>query len=95
MTRRSRGGINRGKSNLASKQFSICSLQLEPSERFMELHRAEKREEGDRGEQEEKRENQRREIDLGSVLFPKCSLQPGTPRDSQSWVEKRRGREEI
>jgi len=28
---------------------------LEPSERFMELHREEKREEGDRGEQEEKR----------------------------------------
>ena len=95
VTRRRRGGIKRGKSYLASKQFSICSLQLEPSERFMELHRAEKREEGDRGEQEQKRENQRREIDLGSVLFPKCSPQPGTPRDSQSWVEKRRDREEI
>ena len=61
----------------------------------MELHREEKREEGDRGEQEEERGNQRREIDLGSALLPKCSLQPGTLRDSQSWVEKRRGREEV
>ena len=61
----------------------------------MELHREEKREEGDRGEQEEKRGTQRREIDLGSTLFPKCSPPSGTHRDSQSWVEKRRGREEI
>ena len=81
VTRRRRGGIKRGKSNLASKQFSICSLQLEPSERFMELHRAEKREEGDRGEQEEKKGViKRREIDLGSTLFPKCSPQPRTHR---------------
>ena len=59
VTRRRRGGIKRGKSNLASKQFSICSLQLEPSERFMELHREKKREKGYRGEQEEKRGNQK------------------------------------
>ena len=37
----------------------------------------------------------RREIDLGSTLFPKCSPPSGTHRDSQSWVEKRRGREET
>ena len=37
----------------------------------------------------------RRETDLTSNQFPTCSPQPGTPRDSQSWVEKRRGREEI
>ena len=49
----------------------------------MELHRAEKREEGDRGEQEEKRGNQRREIDLGSVLFPKCSI-PSIRRQNAS-----------
>ena len=37
----------------------------------------------------------RRETDPASNRFPKCSPQPGTHRDSQSWVEKRRGREEI
>ena len=36
----------------------------------------------------------RRETDLASNQFPKCSPQPRTPRDSQSEVEKRRGREE-
>ena len=38
LTRRRRGGIKRGESNLASKQFSTC-YSLDPSERFMELHR--------------------------------------------------------
>ena len=57
----------------------------------MELHREEKREEGDRGDQEEKRGIKRRETDLASNQFPKCSPQPGTHRDSQSWEEKRRG----
>ena len=37
----------------------------------------------------------RRETDLASNQFPKCSLPSGTHRDSQSWVEKRREREEI
>ena len=37
----------------------------------------------------------RRETDPASNQFPKCSPQPGTQRDSQSRVEKRRGREEI
>ena len=32
---------------------------LDPSEMFMELHREEKREEGDRGGQEDKRGNQK------------------------------------
>ena len=32
-----------------------------------------------------------RETDLASNQFPKCSPQPGTHRDSQSWEEKRRG----
>ena len=30
-----------------------------------------------------------------SNQFPKCSPLSGTHRDSQSWVEKRRGRKEI
>ena len=40
----------------------------------------------------------RRETDLGSSPFLKCSPQPEihrTHRDSQIWVEKRRGKEEI
>ena len=36
-----------------------------------------------------------RETDPASNQFPKCSPPSGTHRDSQSWVEKRRGREEI
>ena len=37
----------------------------------------------------------RRETDPASNQFPKCSPPSGTHRDSQSWVEKRRGREQT
>ena len=37
----------------------------------------------------------RRETDPASNQFPKCSPQPGTHKEIQSWVERRRGREEI
>ena len=37
----------------------------------------------------------RRETDPASNQFPKCPPQSGIHRDSQSWVEKRRGREET
>ena len=37
----------------------------------------------------------RRETDPASNQFPKCSPPSGAHRDSQSWVEKRRGKEEI
>ena len=41
---------------------------------FTELHEEEEREEGDRDEQEEKKGGlKRRETDLRSCLFPKCS----------------------
>ena len=57
---------------------------------FMELYRDEKREEGDRGGQEdEKGRIKRRETNPASNQFPKCSPPSGTHRDSQSWVEKR------
>ena len=36
-----------------------------------------------------------RETDPAINQFPKCSPPSGTHRDSQSWVEKRRGREET
>ena len=37
----------------------------------------------------------KREIDLASALFPAFSTAWNTHRDSQSWVEKKREREEI
>ena len=56
----------------------------------------EKREEADRDGQEDKRgAMKRRETDPASSQFPKCSPLSETQRDSQSWVEKRRGREET
>ena len=64
---------------------------------FTELYREEKR----RGRKEKevarriKGGNQRRETDPASNQFPKCSPLSGTHRDSQSWVEKRGGREET
>ena len=62
---------------------------------FMELHREEKGEEGDRSGQEERGGIKRRETDPASNQFPKCSPPSETHRDSESWVEKRRGREET
>ena len=51
VTRR-RGGVKRGERNLASNQSPIVLHSLEHSERFTELHREERREERDRGDQE-------------------------------------------
>ena len=63
---------------------------------FMELYREEKKEEGDRGGQEDKKGKiKRRETDPASNQFPKCSPPSGTHRDSQTCVEKRGGREET
>ena len=59
VTRRRRGGIKRGENNLASNHFLMCIPQLDHSEMFTELYREEKREEGDRGGQEDKRGNQK------------------------------------
>ena len=73
----------------------MCTPELGHSEVFTELYREEKREEGDRGDQEDKRgEIKRSETDPASNQFPKCSPPSGIHRDSQNWVEKRRGREE-
>ena len=59
VTRWRRGGIKRGDSKLASNHFLMCSHSLDPSELFTESHREEKREEGDRGGQEDKGGNQK------------------------------------
>ena len=62
---------------------------------FTELYREEKREEGDRGGQEDKgRGIKRRETDPASNQFPKCSLPSGTHKEIYS-LAKRRGREEM
>ena len=47
--------MNRGESGLASIHFLMCTPQLDHSEMFTELYREEKKEEGDRGGQEDKR----------------------------------------
>ena len=60
VTRRRRGGIKRRESNLASNSSPFALHILEYSERFMKFHRAEKREEGDRGNQEKKRGSQKK-----------------------------------
>ena len=52
----------------------------------MELHREEKREEGDRGDQEKRRVVKRRETDLASNQFPKCSPQPRIPKEIHKFV---------
>ena len=46
---------NRGESGLTSNHFLMCTPQLDCSEMFTELYREEKREEEDRGGQEDKR----------------------------------------
>ena len=50
-------------------------------ERFIELHGEEKRKEGYRGDQEEKRVIKRRESNLASNQLPMCSPQSGTLRE--------------
>ena len=53
------GGINSGESGLASSHFLMCTPQLDRSEMFTELYRDEKKEEGDRGGQKDKRGNEK------------------------------------
>ena len=61
---------------------SLCALHsLEHSERFTELHREEKREDGDRDDEEDKRGNQKERSYLASNQFPKCFPQPGTQKE--------------
>ena len=59
VTRRRRRRIKRGEGTLASNQIPMCLRSLEHPERFTVFHREEKREEGDRGDQEEKKGSQK------------------------------------
>ena len=62
---------------------------------FTELHEEEEREEGDRDEQEKKGDS-KGERQIYAVLCSQSVLHsPDTHRDSQNWIGKRRGREEI
>ena len=80
VTRRRRAGIKRGESKL-EVITSLCAVHsLDLSEMFMELHREEKRDEGNRGGQEDKRGTQK-ETDPASNQFPKCSPQPRTHKE--------------
>ena len=60
VTRRRRGGIKRGEPSLGSKQFPMCSPQCGMLREVHRFTQEEKREAGDRGEQEEKRGIQER-----------------------------------
>ena len=51
-------------------------------ERFTELHGEEKREEGDKCDEEEEGRIKRGKSSLASNQIPMCSPQPGTPREA-------------
>ena len=95
VTRRRRGG-SKGKRTIQLVINSLFSLHsLVHSERFTELYREEKREEGDRGNQEERRGNQKGR-DQSSQ---QCSLSVlhslGQPERVTELNREEMGREEI
>ena len=59
VTRRRRGGIKSRESNLASNQFPICFPQSGTLRDVQSSIEKKKREEGDRGDQEERRGSQK------------------------------------
>ena len=80
MTRKRRGGIKRGESNLASNQFPMCSPE---SGTLREVHGVTKRrDEGGRRKRWPGGERgvKRRETSLANSQLPKCSPQPRTPK---------------
>ena len=83
-----------------NKDFYVNGEKILPTEghpeRFTELHEEEEREEGDRGEQEERKGDSRGERQIYAVVCSQRVLRsPDTHRDSQNWIGKRRGKEEI
>ena len=58
-------------------------------ERYTKLHGEEKRENGDRGDWEEKRGNQKGREKLASNHFPMCSPQSGPLRDVHRVTQRR------
>ena len=94
VTKRRRGGIRRGESKRASNHFPMCSPQ---SGSLRDVHRVTQR----RGKKEtavaarikgeSKRERQIQPVISSLIVLHSSEHQ----RHSQSWVEKRRGREVI
>jgi len=81
-TRRKRKGIKRVDSKLASNPIPMCSPQPGTPREVHRVTREEKREEGDKGNQEEKGGGiEGRETDLASNQFPKCSPQSEIPKE--------------
>ena len=80
VTRRRRGGIKRGESNLVRNQFPICSPQ---SGTLREVHRVTEKRRGRKEIEVTRRKGgvKRRETDLASNQFPKCSPQLGIPKE--------------
>ena len=62
---------------------------------FMELYREEKREEGNRSGQEDKRGQSKGERQIQPVISSLSVLHHLEHTEIQSWVEQRRGREET
>ena len=62
------GGLNRRESRLTTNHFLMCIPQLDRSEKFTELYWEEKREEGDRGGQEDKRGEWKGERQIQPVI---------------------------
>ena len=75
VTRMRWGGVNRGESRLASNYVLMFTPQLDCSEMFTELYREEKREEGDRGGQEDKRGEWKGERQIQPVISSLSVLQ--------------------
>ena len=89
-------GIKRGESMLASNPFLMCAPQSGPLSGIHGIIQGR----GEGGSRQRwpggsKREMKRRETNPASNQFLRCSPPSGTHRDSQSWIEKRRGREET
>ena len=81
VTRRRRGGVKRGESNLASNRFPMCSPQSgtpRGSWSYIEKRRRRKEIEVTR---RRKGGIKRRETDPASNQFPKCSPQPRTHKE--------------
>ena len=75
-------------SRLMVKRFST----VRDTQRGSQVHGEEKREEGDSGDQKEKRGIKRGERILAINQLPMCSPVWSPQKGSQSYIEKRRGR---
>ena len=75
------------------KRFSTVRDNLRGSQSYMKNRR---REEGDRGEQKERKGDSRGDRQIYAVISSLSVLHsPDTHKDSQNWIGKRRGKEEI